>query len=925
MSRTIRIESSFVGRRGRIARRGRGLRRRHSVTPEAVQPLESRRMLSQTFTVTNTNNDYNPGSLDWAMLQVNTDTSDSASSPDVIDFDIPGTGPFTLPSASFQGINDPVIIDGYSQPGSSPNTLTQGDNAKIQIVLSGALSLPFGFGLSISGGNSVVEGLAITDCPIDIQLLEPLGVSPSPPAGNDVIKGCFLGTDATGEQGVQGAFGNDTALEINGVGGNTIGGTAPSDRNIISAGATNSLSYGIWVTGSGTNDNLIEGDYIGTDASGNKSLGNNQGISFYQAGTGNTVGGRVAGAGNVISGSVNTGLITSGNTPGLLVEGNFIGTNAAGTAALPNGTEDANNPGSDLAPGLTVGTAGNTIGGTTPGSGNLISGNINDGIDILDYDFGTYPGGVDNLVEGNLIGTDVTGTKALPNRNEGIGLSQGAQSNTIGGTQAGAGNVISGNDSWGIYLDQSSGHNLIQGNFVGTNAQGTGALTNYRGVEVDSPANTIGGTAAGAGNVISGNTWGGINIGASSFDNLIQGNLIGTSVTGDTAIPNGFLSYYFLSGVMLFGNDNTVGGTSAGAGNVISGNGSDGLDIIGPYYGGSGQHNLVEGNLIGVGADGTTPLGDGAGGISIFGQAAYNTIGGLAAGAGNVIADSQHRQGLNVGGSNSDNCPGNEILSNSIYNNAVLGIDLGFNGVNQNMPGGPFQGPNDLQNYPVLTQALTFPSDSAIVITGTLNSDPATTFTVQFFANPNADPSGHGQGQILIGTITATTDIYGNASFTATFPGREIPVGDAISATATDPSGEYLGVLGGRHGLRRSDAHRGRRRQLQHRREYDPHRRRPRRPGQRLLGARRPGHVAGRRQPVARFAHPEPRRLVHLQPDSGYTGTDSFTYDDVADGQTSNVATVTISVNPKTLYVTNTNDSGPGSLRQALTDADRVE
>ncbi len=921
MSRPIRIESPSVDRHWIIARGHRAARRRrHAVIPEAVFPLEERRLLSQTFTVTDTNSDYNMGSLNWAIQQVNVDTSDSGSSPDVIDFNIPGTGPFTIPAPGFNGINNPVVIDGYSQPGSSPNTLAQGDNAVIQIVLDGQGNA---FGLLVSGGSSTIDGLAINDSGTDLELLNPLGVPPSPSYGNDAVWGCFLGTDATGEAVVPSSFFNDdTGLEINDVPGNTIGGTASADRNVISTGASELIAYGVWVTGSSSGDNLIAGNYIGTDATGNKGLGNFQGISLYDFGAGNTIGGSAASAGNVISGSVENGVIISGSANSALVQGNFIGTDAAGTAAIPNGTIDANNPGYDLAGAITLETPGNTVGGTTVGSGNLISGNDGDGIDLS---FASYPdgsfSGVDSLIEGNFIGTDVTGTTSLPNQNEGIGLSSGAQYNTIGGAQAGAGNVISGNKSWGIYLDQFSGHNLIQGDFIGTNAQGTQAIANYRGVEVYSPDNTIGGATTGAGNVISGNTWGGISIEASSFDNLIQGNLIGTNVTGDTAIPNGFLSYYFLGGVMLFGSDNTVGGTTPGAGNVISGNGSDGLDIIGPYYGGAGQDNLVEGNLIGVGADGTEPLGDGASGVSIFGEAAYNTIGGLAAGAGNIIANSQNRQGLIVGGSNSDDCPGNEILSNSIYNNAVLGIDLGFNGVNQNMPGGPFQGPNDLQNYPVLGQALTYPTYSAFAVTGTLNGDASTTFTLQFFANPTADPSGHGQGQTLIGTTTVTTDPSGNASFAATFQGVNVPVGDAISATATDPLGntsefsaDITAVAGGAPIEAVDDSY-----------NTDINT---------TLTVAAPGVQAN---DISVLAGPLVSQLVTgpsdgsvtlnadgsfaYTPDAGFTGTDTFTYDDVADGQTSNVATVTIYVNPKTFYVTNINDSGPGSLRQALTTA----
>jgi hypothetical protein len=983
MSSLIGIAPARFGRGSGIARRNRVFRRRrHAVILEPVHTLERRRLLSQTFTVTSTSTAQTPGTLNWAILQIDSQPYVAGSAPYVIDFDIPGTGPFTIPAPD-SGIYNPVIVDGYSQPGSSPNTLAQGDNAVIEIVLSGGGSL--GYGLSLGGTDSTVEGLAINDCQTDLQLDSlyfPPG-SPGPvtgPYGGDTVTGCFLGTDATGEQAVpDGTYGNGIEVDVS---SNTIGGTTPADRNIISTGATAFVQYGIWVTGSSSGDNLIEGNYIGTDATGTQSLGNWQGISFYQCGNGNTVGGTTPGSGNIISGSIDAGLIISGSGSGLLVEGNMIGTDVTGTVALPNGTESAGHPGYSLAPGVEIGTSGNTVGGATPGAGNLISGNINDGIDIISQTSSPSgnapPGGSDNLVEGNIIGLNLNGTESLPNENEGIGLSEGAGYNTIGGTQAGAGNVISGNgsssgiESCALYLsangnnlvqgnligtditgtqsipniagiivqspsntiggteagagnvissntnsdgiDLSGGdNNLIQGNLVGTNAAGNTALPNYQGIVVQTSGNTIGGAQSGAGNVISGNTWGGLIL--DNGDNLIQGNLIGTNVTGDASVPNGFLSYYSVGGIDVFSNSNTIGGTAAGAGNVISGNGSDGVDMVGV------SDNLLEGNLIGVGANGTEPLGNGGGGVSAFYGATYNTIGGTAAGAGNVIANNQTRPGVNIGVSNSDNCPGNEILSNSIYNNGMLGINLGFNTTpNQNMSGGPFQGPNDLQNYPVITEVLTYPSYSAVAITGTLNSAPNTTYTLQFFANTTADPSGYGEGQTLIGTTTVTTDASGNASFAATFNGLVIPVGDAVSATATDPSGNTsefaldVDAFAGDAPLQAVED------------SYNTD-------VNTTLTVAAPGVQANDFSVLGPFTSQLVSSTSHgtltfdsngsftYVPDKGYTGTDSFTYDDTADGVISNVATVTISVNPRTLYVTNTNDSGPGSLRQAMITA----
>ena len=153
--------------------------------------------------------------------------------------------------------------------------------------------------------------------------------------------------------------------------------------------------------------------------------------------------------------------------------------------------------------------------------------------------------------------------------------------------------------------------------------------------------------------------------------------------------------------------------------------------------------------------------------------------------AGNVIANNGGA-GVVIGSNLNDLCTGDAILSNSIHDNAALGIDLGDNGVTPNTPGGPQIGPNDLQNFPVLTNVTQ--SGSKITIVGTLNSIPSTTFTLQFFSNAAADPSGYGEGQTLLGTATVTTDNAGNAAFTVSFSSHPA-VGQFVSATATDPNG----------------------------------------------------------------------------------------------------------------------------------------
>ena len=164
--------------------------------------------------------------------------------------------------------------------------------------------------------------------------------------------------------------------------------------------------------------------------------------------------------------------------------------------------------------------------------------------------------------------------------------------------------------------------------------------------------------------------------------------------------------------------------------------------------------------------------------------AADNTIGGTAAGAGNVIAFNSGA-GVDILDPFSTNNVGNAILSNSILANQKLGIDLGGDGVTPNHPGGLIPGPNGFENFPVLSSAIT--SSSGTTIQGTLNAAASEPFTIQFFSNTAPDPSGYGPGQTYLGSITVTTDASGNASFTANLP--VAAVGLSISATATDPAG----------------------------------------------------------------------------------------------------------------------------------------
>jgi hypothetical protein len=402
-------------------------------------------------------------------------------------------------------------------------------------------------------------------------------------------------------------------------------------------------------------------------------------------------------------------------------------------------------------------TAGNSV-----VSGLVINRFSSDGVEL------SVSGG--NILQGSYIGTDVTGTVDLGNAFRGLNIS--SSNNIIGGTTAAARNVISGNDNTGISITAGTTGNLVQGNFIGTNAAGTGAIGNGTGVATEgqsgnSASHTIGGTVPGARNIISGNQGPGISLGGTVSGHLVQGNFIGTDVTGTVAVGN------VSDGVLIvFGSaNNTIGGTAPGARNVISGNGANGVR--------SDYHpNTMQGNFIGTQANGVNALGNGLNGVLInfFND---NAVGGSASGAGNTIAFNGGA-GVLVLGTTSP------VSSNAVFANAGLGIDLAGDGVTPNDPCDGDAGSNNRQNTPVITSASS--AGDSTTIEGTLDSTPNTTFTIEFFSNAACDLSGFGEGETFIGSSTVTTDGSCQASFAVTLP-IAIPSGSFITATTTDPNG----------------------------------------------------------------------------------------------------------------------------------------
>ncbi|PYQ51065.1 MAG: hypothetical protein DMF78_14150, partial [Acidobacteria bacterium] len=396
--------------------------------------------------------------------------------------------------------------------------------------------------------------------------------------------------------------------------------------------------------------------------------------------------------------------------------------------------------------------------------------------------------GVGSVVECSYLGLAPDGVTVKGNY-DGLRIG-GAYTNTIGGETAAVRNVISGNLRNGVLImgplsvEGSVGLNVVKGNFIGTDATGTLDRGNAaQGVQIiRSGGNMIGGSVA-ARNVISGNGGEGVRIdGATATGNVVQGNYIGTSASGSADLGNSASGVYIRRAPQNSVISNVVSGNDGFAGIAICGNlefcgGGDveGVPGVDPS---NAAGNVIQGNIVGRSADGSVALGNTGRGVSIDG-APNTTVGGSIPAEGNVI--SANSVGVVV-----FNPPasGNLIRMNSIYDNTGLGVDLGGDGVTFNDGGDADAGPNDFQNFPVLDSALIAGGDTTV--SGSLDSTADTTFVIDFYASDSCDPSGHGEGQTWLGSVTATTNASGSVSFSQPFH-VTLTDGNAVTALATSP------------------------------------------------------------------------------------------------------------------------------------------
>jgi hypothetical protein len=574
---------------------------------------------SPPIVVRNTNSN-GPDSLRDAI-----NTSNRQAGKQTITFDIPGSGPQVItPLTDLPQIVDAVVIDGYSQPGASAATSTSIANPLI--VIDGR---NLSNGLDIASRGSEIRGLVINDVGND-------GAAVYLGSGSrNVIAGNYFGTGANGFQAQPNAVGVRIGGESS---DNTVGGPDPADRNLISAN------------------------------------------TYAQ--------------------------VQLASRPGNVVQGNYIGTNATGKAALSSTAGSVDNFGVLLA------SSGHTV------TDNVIA-NMFDGAEVW---------GDDEIITGNLFGLDAAGTAAIPNSIAVV--IEGGDRNVVGGTAPGAGNVISGSAYEGISIEVGD----LEAGFDAGPAVGT----------------------------------------------LVQGNKVGTDITGTAAVPNDTVCAC-TAGIAVASGPATIGGTTPGAANLVAGNKADGIDIVNADVTGTKVH----GNLIGTDAAGTPTIGNGGSGVRVFGDASDNAIGGLNPGEGNTIADNG-ADGVRV-----ESGTGNAILGNAIRDNGALGIDLDADGVTRNDTAAKLDadtGANGRQNFPVVTGV------TGTGVDWTLDTEASRTYRVEFFGT-TCDGSGHGEGATYLGSAQVTTDGAGHAAGTTTVAAPA--TGQVLTATATllVPIGKFIPVL----------------------------------------------------------------------------------------------------------------------------------
>jgi hypothetical protein len=799
------------------------------------------------FGVTNTH-DRGAGSLRQAILDAN-----GHPGLDTIVFCLAGTGPRTIiPETALPPIADPAIIDGTTQTGASCNTqFDGGQDTKLLVELNGSNPNAGPHGLHITAGGSTVRGLVINrfggsgilleagggnhiECnligtdPTGLNALENLeGVTIQQSADNRIggslpetwnvisgnvlsgvtitgaessgnhVRGNFIGINLAGNSSLP----NTTGVRIADASNNVVGGSA---QNVISGNHADGVLIVVSSTGGVATNNVVLNNRIGTNPEGTVAHPNMHGVTIFGAGSNRVGGSSPAFIGNLISGNLATGITIEGaGATANIVVGNLIGTDADGTNRLANGLDGVL---------LGAGTANNRIGGLFTRERNIISGNDGHGIRISGEELQPAR---DNIIRGNYIGTNVTGTSPVHNAGSGLHLAGFTRSTAIGGEATGAGNVISGNATHGVAIaGPHATLNQIIGNHIGVDPGGTQRVRNEEaGVMLDgAPQNTVGLAGVDFSNVISGNAIGVYIKGAGATGNRVLHNLLGTDVNGTAPLGNDEAGVRIESASL-----NDIGGAAANEGNVISANSQFGVHVLGP----NANQNFVGGNSIGTDPQGTAgadpefaPLGNVEAGVLIT-DATQTRVGVAAAMATvtdacataqstrNTIANNQG-VGVRVAGASA---AANVIRCNVIRDNEGIGIDLVGNDtparpVTGNDPDDVDAGPHGLLNFPVGVTYLTNPTTGEVTVLGSVR--PGASVVVDLYGlsqtivnvSEGPDPLGFGEGEIYLGSVVPPPT--GDFSFPLA---HGLPAGfPFVSATATNiadgSTSEFSAVCG---------------------------------------------------------------------------------------------------------------------------------
>lgn len=627
------------------------------------------------------------------------------------------------------------LISGNTMAGIGISTATTNNikGCKIGTDLNGTKKNPNSYGIAIDGAsNNLIGGNTVSDRNIiSGNINAGIVINGNSSSGNS-IKGNYIGTNISGNDSLP----NGNGVMLAGAKSNLIGGSTSQERNVISG----NYQAGIVLNGTGTRNNNIKGNYIGVDITGSLSISNHTGVMLMSNSNKNTIGGTSSNERNVVSGNFEIGIYIEASDSNTVI-GNYLGPDASGENMLvKNDTAIQGN-------GIELNTVSkyNVVGGTSSSERNIISGN-------RVYGLVYYGNSSFNNTSGNFIGTNVSGTKKLPNAT-GICVDGGSHHNTINN------NLLSGNYSYGIFfVTTGTNYNVFKGNKIGVNSMITDTIPNYIGliIAAGTKYNEIGGTSPGEGNLITGNYYNGIELADAGTDN---NNISGNQIGSVNALPGNY------NGIAIATNPQQ---------NLIYRNTITKNKFTGIILFENASNNFIRQNYIGTDESGTADLGNGSSGIILVEGSSGNEI------FQNKIAYND-TAGIILYGNDTRF---NTISQNSIFQNSLTGIDIFPFGFNANDPGDIDSGPNDMMNSPVFTSTIYNPADGKLWLNGTIDynvSNPAG-IIIEVFKSIG-DSMGYGQAIEYLGN--AVVDASGHW-FNA-FPGATD--GEKLLATATDLNG----------------------------------------------------------------------------------------------------------------------------------------